>query len=171
VSDTRTWKTNRIHFQLWLRAILFGAPLIGVFFLPGEFADSEGTPWFLLGVIAFMAVCMWPLAFAAHWVDGDGDGLRLRYWPILSRTVPYAKIASVDYRSAVSPWEFAGIGLRLASGGVLAFANRKGPGVGIRTTDGRSYYVVLGNDQELTQVRDRISQSRPDLRVSEKDVP
>ena len=169
MSDTRTWKTSRIRFRLWLRAILFGAPLIGVLFLPGEFADPEGTPWFLLGVIAFMAICMWPLAFAAHWADGDKDGLRLRYWPLLSRTVPYAKIASVDYRPADSPGEFAGIGLRLASDGVLAFANRKGPGIGIKTADGQAYYVVLADDQELSQVRDRISQSRPGMHLSEEE--
>ncbi|WP_029068077.1 hypothetical protein [Jonesia quinghaiensis] len=170
MSHTRTWKTSRVHFQLWLRVIFFVAPFIGVFFLPGEFADPDGSPWFLLAIITFMMLCMWPFAFAAHWVVGSEDGLRLRYWPILTRTVPYANIASVDYRSAVSPWEFAGIGLRIASGGVLAFANRKGPGFGIRTTDGRSYYVVLADDQELARVRDSISAARPDIQTGDRKI-
>lgn len=164
---TTIWATRRIYTQLWLRAILFAAPLSTLFFLPGEFAAPGGSPWFLLAVFAFMVICMWPFAFAAHWVEGRDEGLRIRYWPVLSRTILYANIASVDYRPSISPWEFAGIGLRLAPGGILAFANRKGPGLGLTTKDGRSYYVVLNDDQELAEIRDRITHARHDLRADD----
>lgn len=165
MKKTAVWKTRRIYVQLWLRAILFVAPLSALIFLPGEFADPDGTPWFLLAIFVIMVICMWPFAFAAHWVEGHEGGLRIRYWPILSRTISYTNLASVDYRSSISPWEFAGIGLRLAPGGILAFANRKGPGFGITTKDGRSYYVILNDDQELDEIRDHITDARSDLRL------
>lgn len=157
------WKTRRVFPPFWLRVMLFAAPLIAAFFLPGGFADPDGRPWPLLAVFAFMAICMWPLAFAAHWIEGWDEGLRIRYWPILSRAVSFADIASVDFRACVSPWEFGGIGLRLASRGILAFANRTGPGVEIHTHDGRSYFVTLNDPQELTRVRNHITHARHSL--------
>lgn len=163
MSNTPAWKTSRIYGQLWLRAILFASPLLAAVFLPGEFADPDGTPWGLMLVFVFMVLCMWPLVFAAHWIEGGSDGLRLRYWPLLSRTVSYSDIASVEFRSNVSPWDFGGIGLRVASGGVLAFVNRKGPGVAIQTTTGRSYFIIVKDDAELAKVREQLSLTRGDL--------
>lgn len=109
-----------------------------------------------------MATCMWPLAFAAHWVEGNASRLRLRYWPLLARTVSYDDLSSVEYRANASPWEFGGVGLRLTAAGT-ALANRKGPGFAVRTNSGTSYLVTVKDDRELAQVRNRISQARPDL--------
>ena len=158
-----TWRTSPVRLAWWLRAILFAAPLAGAVFIPGEFAKPDGSPGSLLLVTLFMVICMWPLACAAHWIEGDADGMRIRYVPLLSRRLEFTDLASVDYRSQVSPWMYGGIGLRLAVGGVLAFVNRRGPGVGVRLTDGRAYFVVLRDDQELGQVRRQLAQARPDL--------
>ncbi|ACZ20634.1 hypothetical protein Sked_06740 [Sanguibacter keddieii DSM 10542] len=169
MAGSSTWATSKIHLHLWLRAIAFTTPWVGVLYLPGELADPEGAPSPLLAVIAFMAICMWPLALAAHWVEGGDDGLRLVYWPVLSRTIPLTRIASVEYWPSAAPWKSPGIGLRLASGGVLALANRTGPSFGIRTTDGRSHSVVLADDEELAHVRAWISRVRPELDVSAEE--
>lgn len=157
------WTTQRVYPALWLRAIMLLAPLSGLAFLPGEFADPAGIPWPLLAVFLFMVICMWPLAFAAHWINGDSDGITIRYWPLLSRRIEYEHLVSVDYRRRVSPWDFGGIGLRLASGGILALVNRKGPGIGMRLADGRAYFVILRDQRELQLVQERIGQVRPDL--------
>lgn len=157
------WRTRRVHLTVWVRVTMFLAPLIAAVFVPGEFADPEGSPWPLVFVFLFMVICMWPLAFVAHWVEISGDGITLRYWPLLSRRISYSDLASVQYRDNVSSWEFAGIGLRVASGGVLAFVNRKGPGVELRLTGGRAYFVILSDIAELTTVRDRLAHARPDL--------
>ncbi len=162
-SDENHWRTRPVYQTLWLRAAMILAPLIAAVFIPGEFADPEGSPWLLVAVFLFMAICMWPLGCAAHWVEGDADALKLRYWPLLSRRIPYSEVASVEYRRNVSPWEFGGIGLRLASGGVLALVNRAGPGVGVRLKDGRSYFVIVTDIIELETVRDKLSQARADL--------
>lgn len=148
--------------MLWLRVITLLAPLSAAAFIPGEFADPNGTPWPLLLVFLFMVICMWPFAFAAHWVEGDADGLKIRYWPLLSRRIDYSDLASVEYRQAASTWDFAGIGLRLTSGG-LALVNRKGPGFGMRLTDGRAYFVILADNVELTAVQCHLTLARPDL--------
>lgn len=162
MSYTPTWTTSRIYGPLWLRGVLLVVPLLAASFLPGEFADPDGTPWFLLAVLAFMAICMWPLAFAAHWVEGNANGLRLRYMPLLTRTVTYDDLSSVEYRPNASPWEFGGIGLRLTAAGT-ALANRKGPGFALRTSSGKSYLVIVKDDRELAQIRENISQARRDL--------
>lgn len=91
------------------------------------------------------------------------DGLKVRYWPLLTRRIKYSDLAFVDYRQSVLPREFAGIGLRLASGGVLALLNRKGPGADVRLTDGRAYLVILTDIVELTKVQGHLTQARPDL--------
>lgn len=171
MDGSSTWATSRIRLHPVFRAIVFTAPWVGGLYLPGELADPEGAPWSLLAVIAFMAICMWPLALAAHWVEGSDDGLRLVYWPLLSRTIACTRIASVEYWPSAAPRKSPGIGLRLASGGVLALANRTGPGFGIRTADGRSYSVVLADDEELAQVRAWISRVRPELDVGAGEPP
>ena len=162
MSYTPTWTTSRIYGHLWLRAVLLVVPFFAAFFLPGEFADPDGTPWFLLAVLTFMTICMWPLAFAAHWVEGNATGLRLRYWPLLTRAVTYDDLASVEYRPNASPWDFGGIGLRLTSDGT-ALVNRKGPGFAVRTNSGKSYFVIVKDDRELADIRNHISQARQDL--------
>ncbi|WDH78026.1 hypothetical protein PTQ19_10885 [Microbacterium esteraromaticum] len=165
MTNTPLWKTGRVRSPLWLSAILLPMPLIAIVLLPSELADPQGSPGLLLVVFAFMAACMWPLAFAAHWIEGHADRIRIRFWPVLSRTVPFERIAWIECRSAVSAWEFGGIGLRMAPRGVLAFANRTGPGIGIRTIDGREYFVILTDDTELSDVLERIAAARPDLHV------
>lgn len=161
--------TSRIRFHPVFRAFLVTTPWVGMFYLPGALTDPEGASWSTIAGIAFTAICMWPLAFAAHWVEGGDDGLRLVYRPVLSRTIPCTKIASVEYWPSTSPRKSAGIGLRMAGGGVLALANRTGPGFGVSTTDGRSYSVVLADDEELAQVRGWISVVRPDLHLGAEE--
>lgn len=157
------WTTRRIYLPGGVRAILLLAPMLAAVFIPREFADPDGNPWLLVLVFVVMMICMWPLSWACHRVDGQADGLRLRYWPFLTRRIRYADLASVEFRESASPAEFAGVGLRLAPGGVLAFVNRRGPGIGLRTTEGRAYFVILADADELTMVRDHVAGARPDL--------
>ncbi|GAA1857555.1 hypothetical protein ACFQZV_02540 [Microbacterium koreense] len=163
MSDKSGWRTRRVHLTVWVRATLLLAPLIAAVFIPGEFADPEGNPWPLIIVFVLMVICMWPLAFASHWIESDAGGLTLKYWPLVSRRIEYQALASVDFRQSASPWEFSGIGLRIASGRVLAFVNRRGPGIGLRVKDGRGYFVILADVVELTAVQDDLARARPDL--------
>lgn len=166
-TTTKRWTTQRVYPALWLRAIMLLAPLSAAAFLPGEFANPAGNPWPLLAVFVFMVTCMWPLAFAAHWIEGHSDGIKIRYWPLLPRRIEYEDLVSVDYRESVSPWEFGGIGLRLASGGILALVNRKGPGIGMRLDDGRAYFVILRDQREREIIHEHIGQMRPDLEADQ----
>jgi hypothetical protein len=163
VSSTIPWTTRRIYLPVGVRAILLLAPMLAAAFIPGEFADLDGNPWPLVLVFVVMVICMWPLSWACHWVDGEADGLRLRYSPFLSRRIRYSDLASVEFRESASPAEFAGIGLRLAPGGILAFVNRRGPGIGLRTTEGRAYFVILADVAELAMVQGHVAGARPDL--------
>ncbi|MCI2956656.1 hypothetical protein MN032_03030 [Agromyces atrinae] len=163
MSSTIPWKTRRIYLPVGVRAILLLAPMLAAVFIPGEFADTDGTPWLLVIVFVVMVICMWPLGWISHWIEGEADGLRLRYWPFLSRRIRYSDLASVEFRKSASPAEFAGIGLRLAPGGVLALVNRRGPGIGLRTTEGRAYFVILADVDELAMVQGHVAGARPDL--------
>lgn len=163
VSSTMPWTTQRVYLPVGVRAILLLAPLLAAVFIPGEIADPEGNQWPLVLTFVVMVICMWPLGWAAHWVDGEAEGLRLRYWPFLTRRIRYADLASVEYRESASPAEFAGVGLRLAPGGILALVNRAGPGIGLRTTAGRAYFVILADLDELGSIHDQVARARPDL--------
>lgn len=140
-----------VYFPWVLRTLFFSAPLICLILLPGEFGAGDGQPWGLIAVFFVMIICMWPFVVASHSLRIREDSLILRYFPILTKRVDIASVLTVDELDRVTPSQVGGMGLRMARGGVLAFANRSGPALAIELVDGRKFCIVLKSDDERSE--------------------
>jgi len=130
--------------------IALGAVLLG---------STDPTAWVVVALVGTAAVVAGGMLPARHWLEIRGDEVRLHYRPLLTRRIATRDVVRFELIERARPLQYGGLGLRLASGKVVAFVNRPGPALRIQPARGWSSVIVLASAEEAEAVRRRLEET------------
>jgi hypothetical protein len=105
-------------------------------------------------ILLFVVVVLAGACFSHHHLEIRDDHVRLIWFPAYRKTIMKSQITGIATAHA-SVWR-NGIGLRLIGNATLALMNRGGDGVLITIKSGRSYLIVINDQQERVEALERL---------------
>ncbi len=162
-------ETQRFRQLVWLRLLaavttlpliaFFGALLVGHFAFNKTWAGmSDGG---LLGVSALaigLPLAVWALMYFIGLItEVTPEGVRVRFHPVHSRTIPFGEIESQEAVKYNPLSEYGGWGIRWSRRNGMAYNVSGNRGVRLKLTDGRTVLIGSADAERLsTSIRERM---------------
>ena len=142
----------RAHW--WLAALIAVAPIVGWWALVQQvilhrpFGNHPGPDWVVWLMWAVCGLAMPVLLFAARMtIRVTGNGLRVTYFPLLARTLPFSAIKSCEPVEYHPLRDFGGWGIHSSARFGLAYTVGGNQGVELELADGKR--MMLGSQRSM----------------------
>ncbi|HLU35425.1 MAG TPA: hypothetical protein VKZ61_06620 [Thermomicrobiales bacterium] len=138
-------RTRRDFLTPGLRLVLLlpAAPMLGLVFIFMLTDDGVGPVAMVTAGVLMVALIVVEQLMHAH-ITVRSDSVRMGFWPMFRRTIPFREIASVDAVKIDPMRDYGGWGIKGTSRSEkgMLFSTGGHHGVMILTRDGRRYVVT-----------------------------